>query len=152
MFDLTPLYRTTIGFDRLAEMLDEVLDFDVPAYPPYNIERVEDDTYRITMAVAGFNLADLSVAVNGHALTIAGKKTDEKPDDGNQFLHQGIASHAFERRFQLADSVEIRGAQLENGLLHVVLRRELPEAMKPRTIAIQGQAAGSKGIADGKAA
>jgi len=108
--------------------------------------------YRITMAVAGFNLADLSIAVNGHALTIAGKKADDKPDDGNRFLHQGIASRAFERCFQLADFVEIRGAQLENGLLHVVLRRELPEAMKPRTIAIQGQAGGSKIIADEKAA
>src|SRR5437867_13185703 len=111
MFDLASLYRSTIGFDRFAEMLDEASSFDVPAYPPYNIERVDDDTYRITMAVAGFSLADLNIVVNGNALTIAGRKIAGKADDGGQFLHQGIASRAFERRFQLADFVEIRGAQ-----------------------------------------
>lgn len=137
MFDLTPLYRSTIGFDRLARMLDDVSGFDVPAYPPYNIERMGEDEYRITMAVAGFAEQDLSINVNGGTLIIAGRKATETKEDKGQFLHQGIASRAFERRFQLADFVEVRGAQLENGLLHVILKREVPEAMKPRSIAIQ---------------
>lgn len=144
MFDLTPLYRSTIGFDRLARMLDDVSGFDVPAYPPYNIELLSEDQYRITMAVAGFAEEDLSINVNGNTLVISGKKTAETNAAKGQFLHQGIASRAFERRFQLADFVEVRGAELENGLLHVSLRREVPEAMKPRSIAIQSKNGAAK--------
>jgi molecular chaperone IbpA len=145
MFDLTPLYRSTIGFDRLARMLDDVSGFDVPAYPPYNIERLDEDEYRITMAVAGFAQDDLSIHVNGNTLIISGKKTSEtsQASTKSQFLHQGIASRAFERRFQLADFVEVRGADLEHGLLHVKLKREVPEAMKPRSIEIQSKAHGN---------
>ena len=136
MFDLTPLYRTGVGFDRLAQMLNEQNNFDTPAYPPYNIERTGDDTYRITMAVAGFSVDELEIEVKSNGLTITGKKSDtaEKPE----YLHQGIAARSFERRFQLADHVEVTGAEIENGLLHVDLKREIPEAMKPRTIAIKG--------------
>ena len=144
MFDLTPLYRSTIGFDRLARMLDDVSGFDVPAYPPYNIERLDEDEYRITMAVAGFAEEDLGINVNGSTLIISGKKNPEAAQAGKgQFLHQGIASRAFERRFQLADFVEVRGADLEHGLLHVRLKREVPEAMKPRSIEIQTKGNGN---------
>jgi molecular chaperone IbpA len=150
MFDLSPLYRSTIGFDRFARMLDDMSAFEAPAYPPYNIERVGDDEYRITMAVAGFGQDDLNIELNQNTLTISGKKTDRSEDSG-EVLHQGIASRAFERRFQLADFVEVRGADLENGLLHVTLKREIPEAMKPRSIAINGKN-GTKTIESKKAA
>ena len=150
MFDLSPLYRSTIGFDRFARMLDDMSAFEAPAYPPYNIERVGDDEYRITMAVAGFGQDDLNIELNQNTLTISGKKTDRSEDSG-EVLHQGIASRAFERRFQLADFVEVRGADLENGLLHVTLKREIPEAMKPRSIAINGKN-GTKTIESNKAA
>ena len=137
MFDLTPLYRSTVGFDRLAQMLDEVAAFDAPAYPPYNIERLGEDEYRITMAVAGFASADIAIEVKGNVLTVTGKKA-ETGEPKTEFLHQGIAARAFERRFQLADHVEVKGADMDNGLLHIALKRELPEALKPRTIAIGG--------------
>lgn len=137
MFDLTPLYRSTVGFDRLARMLDEVSSFEAPAYPPYNIERLGEDEYRITIAVAGFSSADVGIEVKGNALTVTGKKADKEGPKG-EFLHQGIAARAFERRFQLADHVEVQGAEMDNGLLHISLKREIPEAMKPRTIAITG--------------
>lgn len=150
MFDLTPLYRSSVGFDRLARMLDEAASFDSPTYPPYNIELLGEDEYRITMAVAGFGNDDVTIEVKGNALTITGKKQD-KAETKTQFLHQGIASRAFERRFQLADHVVVQGADLENGLLHVTLKREVPEAMKPRTIAI-GKAADAKVIEAKKAA
>jgi molecular chaperone IbpA len=135
MFDLTPLYRSTIGFDRLAQMLDEVAGFETPAYPPYNIEKLGEDEYRITMAVAGFGQDELNVELNQNTLTISGRKS-LKTESKGEFLHQGIAARSFERRFQLADHVEVRGAEIANGLLHVTLKREIPEAMKPRTIAI----------------
>ena len=135
MFDLTPLYRSSVGFDRLARMLDEAASFEAPAYPPYNIERFSENEYRITMAVAGFSPSDISIETKGHALTVSGKKAD-KVEAKTEFLHQGIASRAFERRFQLADHVEVIGADLENGLLHISLKREIPEAMKPRTIPV----------------
>ena len=135
MFDLTPLYRSSVGFDRLARMLDEAASFEAPAYPPYNIERFSENEYRITMAVAGFSPADISIETKGHALTVSGKKAD-KVEAKTEFLHQGIASRAFERRFQLADHVEVIGADLENGLLHISLKREIPDAMKPRTIPV----------------
>lgn len=150
MFDLTPLYRTGVGFDRLAKMLDEVNNFDAPSYPPYNIERTGEHEYRITMAVAGFTADELNIEVKNNALTVSGKKADR--EDKQEFLHQGIAARNFERRFQLADHVEVTGAEMENGLLHVDLKREIPEAMKPRTIAINGSKGASKLIEDKKAA
>jgi molecular chaperone IbpA len=149
MFDLAPLYRSTIGYDRLARMLDDLSAFEAPAYPPYNIEKLGEDEYRITMAVAGFSEDDLHIELKQNTLTISGKKS-ERPDSTGEVLHQGIASRAFERRFQLADFVEVRGANLENGLLHVTLKREIPEAMKPRTIAINSK--GPKSIEAKKAA
>ena len=136
MFDFTPLYRSSIGFDRLAQMLDDAASFEAPAYPPYNIERVGDDEYRITTAIAGFSAADVNLEVKGNALTVTGKKSD-KPEVKSEYLHQGIAARNFERRFQLADHVEVTGADLTSGLLHISLKREIPEALKPRTIAIR---------------
>jgi len=135
-FDLTPLYRSTIGFDRLGSLLDTLTSFEgeTPSYPPYNIERVGENDYRISMAVAGFGEADLSIDVKENTLSIRGEKRTEQED--TTLLHRGIASRSFERRFQLADHVLVKGAVLENGLLHVDLVRELPEAMKPRTIPI----------------
>ncbi len=137
MFDLTPLYRSTVGFDRLASMLDEASSFEAPSYPPYNIERLAEDSYRITMAVAGFAPPDISIEVKGSGLIVSGKKAD-KPDAKTEYLHQGIASRAFERRFQLADHVQVHGADMENGFLHISLKREVPEALKPRTIPVNG--------------
>lgn len=139
MFDLTPLYRSTVGFDRLARMLDEAASVEAPGYPPYNIERVSEDEYRITMAVAGFASEDVNVEVKGNALTVSGRKTEktEKTENKGEYLHQGIASRAFERRFQLADHMQVLGASMENGLLHISLKREVPEALKPRTITVK---------------
>jgi molecular chaperone IbpA len=136
-FDLTPLYRSTIGFDRLGSLLDTLTNFEgeTPSYPPYNIERVGENDYRISMAVAGFGEGDLSIDVKENTLSIRGEKRTEQED--TTFLHRGIASRSFERRFQLADHVLVKGAVLENGLLHVDLVRELPEAMKPRTVPIE---------------
>jgi len=134
-FDFAPLYRSTIGFDRFAQLLDTVSGVDADAgYPPYNIERLGENEYRITMAVAGFNEDEFKVEVKESALTISGEK---KPDDKERtFLHHGIAARSFERRFQLADYVEVKGADFVNGLLHIDLVRNLPERMKPRSIAI----------------
>jgi molecular chaperone IbpA len=136
--DFTPLYRSTVGFDRLFNLLDSVTGFDesVPAYPPYNIERLGDNEYRITMAVAGFSQDEINVEVKEQALTVSGAKKAEGKE--RQFLHRGIAARSFERRFQLADHVEVRGADLKDGLLHVDLVRNVPERLKPRTIAIGG--------------
>ena len=136
MFDFAPLYRSSVGFDRLARMLDDAASFETPAYPPYNIERVGEDEYRITIAIAGFGASDINLEVKGNALTVTGKKTD-KPEVTTEYLHQGIAGRNFERRFQLADHVEVTGADLNHGLLHISLKREIPEALKPRTIAIR---------------
>ena len=135
--DFTPLYRSTIGFDRLANLLETVTQFDptAPAYPPYNIEQVAENEYRITMAVAGFGENDLSVDVKEGVLTLAGKRSQTEEPKG-RFLFQGIADRAFERRFQLADHVEVKGARLENGLLHVDLARVIPEEKKARRISI----------------
>ena len=137
-FDLSPLYRSTIGFDHLASLLDSIStpDGDTSTYPPYNIERLAENEYRITMAVAGFGRDDINVELKENALTVRGEKTSEDKD--KKFLHRGIATRTLERRFQLADHVEVKGADLENGLLHIDLMRELPEAMKPRTIEIGG--------------
>ncbi len=153
-FDLTPLYRSTIGFDRLAALLDTLSNFEgeTPSYPPYNIERVGDNEYRISMAVAGFSDRDLDVEVKENTLSIRGEKKGEP--ENTTYLHRGIASRSFERRFQLADHVVVKGASLENGLLHVDLVRELPEAMKPRTIPIATKAekAVEPKVIEGKAA
>ena len=137
-FDLAPLYRSTVGFDRLFSLLDQVSGFDgaAPSYPPYNIERTGENAYRITVAVAGFTEPELSIEVKEGTLTIRGEKKAKDSEKSSEVLYQGIAARAFERRFQLADHVEVRGAALENGLLHVDLVREIPEAMKPRTISI----------------
>ena len=134
-FDLAPLYRSTVGFDQLANMMDRVLSNDVaqPTYPPYNIEKLEKDAYRITIAVAGFSDADLSIEVKEHALIVAAKKAEE---DKRSYLHRGIATRAFERRFHLADHVKVTGATHADGLLHIDLVREVPEALKPRRIEI----------------
>ncbi|MCZ7660103.1 MAG: Hsp20 family protein [Xanthobacteraceae bacterium] len=142
-FDLAPLYRSTVGFDRLFSMLDQVSGFDgaTPSYPPYNIERTGENAYRISVAVAGFTEADLSIEAKESTLTIRGEKQEKAEEKKGEVLYQGIAARAFERRFQLADHVEVRGATLENGLLHVDLAREIPEAMKPRQIPINGTAA-----------
>ena len=131
--DFTPLYRQTVGFDRLFNMLDTVSQPEAPSYPPYNIERTGENAYRITMAVAGFGEDELSIETREHALTV---KAERAEGEDNEFLYRGIAKRAFERRFQLADHVEVRGARLENGLLHIELVREIPEAMKPRKIEI----------------
>jgi molecular chaperone IbpA len=135
-FDLSPLYRSTIGFDRIGSLLDTLSSFEneAPSYPPYNIERVSENGYRISMAVAGFSESDLDIEVKENTLTIRGEKRAE--EQNSTFLHRGIAARSFERRFQLADYVMVKGASLENGLLYVDLVRELPEAMKPRTIEI----------------
>ncbi|HEV7283646.1 MAG TPA: Hsp20 family protein [Kaistia sp.] len=136
-FDLSPLYRSTVGFDRLFSLLDQAsgVEAGVPGYPPYNIERTGENAYRITMAVAGFGDSDLSIESRENTLTVKGEKKSEEGKD-SEVLYRGIAGRSFERRFQLADHVEVKGASLENGLLHVDLVREIPEAMKPRTIAI----------------
>lgn len=135
-FDLTPLYRTTVGFDRLAGILDQVMSAD-PAqnsYPPYNIEKTGDDAYRITVAVAGFAEHELSIEAREGQLIVSGRKAEV--EEKGAFLHRGIATRAFERRFQLADHVRAVSAVTENGLLHVDLVREVPEALKPRKIEI----------------
>jgi molecular chaperone IbpA len=132
-FDLAPLYRSTVGFDRLFSMLD---GFDAPpGYPPYNIERTGENDYRISVAVAGFGQDELSIEAKENTLTIKGEKQVKEENKG-EVLYQGIAARAFERVFQLADHVVVKGANLENGLLHVDLVREIPEAKKPRQIAI----------------
>ncbi len=135
-YDLTPLYRSTVGFDRLASIMDNVksLDSSQSGYPPYNIEKIGDDAYRISIAVAGFTDADLSIEARDGQLVIAGKKVAEEKEVN--YLHRGIATRAFEKRFQLADHVRATGATTENGLLHVELVREVPEALKPRKIEI----------------
>ncbi|HYD15688.1 MAG TPA: Hsp20 family protein [Hyphomicrobium sp.] len=136
-FDLTPLYRSTVGFDRFAQLLDSVTGGDVDApYPPYNIERLGDNEYRITMAVAGFSTDEIKVDVKESTLTVRGEKKAETAEGGRQYLHRGIAARSFERRFQLADHVEVKGADLKDGLLNVDLVRNLPERMRPRTIPI----------------
>lgn len=145
-FDLSPLYRSTVGFDRLLSLLDQGTGGDTPAstYPPYNIERTSENGYRISVAVAGFAEKDLTIEVKENALTIRGEKAAEANERKGEVLHQGIAARAFERRFQLADHVQVTGAALENGLLHVDLVREVPEAKKPRLIPI------STGAIEGK--
>ncbi len=142
--DFAPLYRSTVGFDRLFNMLDGVGQPE-QSYPPYNIERTGENTYRITMAVAGFDEKELSIEAHAHVLTVKGEKAEETAGE-TEYLYRGIAKRAFERRFQLADHVEVQSASLKNGLLHIDLLRNIPEAMKPRRIAIAADATGAKSI------
>ena len=139
-FDLAPLYRSTIGFDHLGSLLDTLGAFegDTPSYPPYNIERTGENAYRISVAVAGFGENDLSIEAKENTLTIKGDKEAKEEKKNGEVLYQGIAARAFERVFQLADYVQVKGATLENGLLHVDLVREIPEAKKARQIPIGG--------------
>lgn len=132
--DLSPLFRSTVGFDRIGRLFDEAFADVGPAYPPYNIEKTGEDAYRIVMAVAGFAEKDIAIQVENRTLTVEGKQTDK--DEKAVYLHRGIAARAFVRRFELADHIEVAGAKLENGLLVIELKREIPEALKPRTIAI----------------
>jgi molecular chaperone IbpA len=138
-FDLAPLYRSTVGFDRLFSLINQLENGETgsSSYPPYNIEKVADEGYRISLAVAGFSEADLSIETKENWLVIRGEKKAEANDEAREFLFQGIAARQFERRFRLADHVIVTGAQLEHGLLHVELVREVPEAKKPRLVPIQ---------------
>lgn len=133
-FDLSPLYKTTIGFDRLGQLMDQMNVDSANGYPPYNIERLDDNEYRITMAVSGFAETDIEIEVKEDTLSVSGKRAEESEE--RDYLYQGIAARAFERRFRLADHVQVSGARLENGLLHIDLVREIPEALKPRRIEI----------------
>ena len=136
-YDFSPLYRSAIGFDRLAQLFDNAQRADSqPSYPPYNIELVADDKYRITMAVAGFSSAEIDIEAENDTLKIVGRK--QKEDQAVNFLHRGIAARDFEQRFQLANHIKVVGAQMENGLLSIELVREVPEALKPRKIEING--------------
>jgi molecular chaperone IbpA len=139
-FDFSPLYRSTVGFDRLFDMLDQASRVEtLNNWPPYNIERLGEDRYRITMAVAGFSADEISIVAQGNALFVTGQKKAE--EDGAQYLHRGIAARAFRQSFDLADHVKVAGAGLENGLLTIDLVREVPEAMKPRRIDIRSDGA-----------
>ncbi|MBK1636816.1 Hsp20 family protein [Rhodovulum adriaticum] len=135
-YDFGPLYRATVGFDRVADMMDRVLSSDMtqPSYPPYNIEKTSEDGYRISIAVAGFSAEELSVEVKEGALVVSARKAPEETE--RTYLHRGIATRAFERRFALADHVRVTGASHADGMLHVDLVREVPEALKPRRIEI----------------
>lgn len=137
-YDVSPLHRATVGFDRLFDLLDRAsVDNAQSNYPPYNIERMGEHAYRISVAVAGFAESELDVEVRENALTITGKKEANRPQ--GEYLHQGIATREFTRRFELADTVQVKGAHLENGLLNVDLVQEVPERLKPRKIAINQQ-------------
>jgi molecular chaperone IbpA len=135
-FDFSPLYRTSVGFDRLASLMSSATRQDQGnSYPPYNIRITSEDHYRITMAVAGFSEDDIAITSEQNRLLVSGNRADE-PEEQGEYLHRGIATRSFERRFNLAEHVRVMGASLENGLLHIDLEREIPEAMKPRTIKI----------------
>ena len=150
-FDFAPLHRATVGFDQIADMMDRVLTNDAPqnSYPPYNIEKMDDDAYRISIAVAGFSEPDLNVEVRENSLIVVAKKADENED--KKYLHRGIATRAFERRFHLADHVRVKGASHADGMLHIDLTREVPEALKPRRIQIASQNVIAKDVVDAKA-
>ena len=149
-FDLAPLSRATVGFDQIADLLDRVMASDVthPTYPPYNIEKTADDAYRISIAVAGFAADDLSVEVKDGAVVVSATKAEEDRD--RTYLHRGIATRAFERRFQLADHVRVTGASHADGMLHIDLMREVPEALKPRRISIASGEAATKDVIEAK--
>ncbi|WP_299026035.1 Hsp20 family protein [uncultured Sulfitobacter sp.] len=150
-FDFAPLYRSTVGFDQIASLMDRVLTAETsqPSYPPYNIEKLEDDAYRISIAVAGFSEADLSVEVREKSLIVSARKADEDTD--KTYLHRGIATRAFERRFHLADHVVVTGAAHADGMLHIEMERQVPDALKPRQIQIASDAARiGKDVVDAK--
>jgi molecular chaperone IbpA len=145
--DFSPLYRSTVGFDRLFTMLDSLGQPDGgQSYPPYNIERTGEDSYRITMAVAGFADGDIDIQTHRNVLSVKGERKEETAGEGSELIYRGIAARAFERRFQLADHVEVTGAALKNGLLHIELKRNVPEEHKPRKIAITAAPAHAKQI------
>jgi molecular chaperone IbpA len=150
-FDLAPLYRATVGFDQIADMMDRVLSAEMnqPTYPPYNIEKTADDAYRISIAVAGFSADDLAVDVKDGALIVSARKSEDEGE--RSYLHRGIATRAFERKFQLADHVKVTGASHADGMLHIELEREVPEALKPRRIAITSGVETEKDVVDAKA-
>ncbi|MFK7744946.1 MAG: Hsp20 family protein [Roseobacter sp.] len=149
-FDFAPLYRATVGFDQIADLMDRVLttEGNQPAYPPYNIEKLDDDAYRISVAVAGFSDNDLSVEVRENALIVSARKADENTEKA--YLHRGIATRAFERRFHLADHVHVTGASHVDGMLHIDLVREVPETLKPRQISISSTRQIDKDVVDAK--
>lgn len=149
-FDLTPLHRATVGFDQIADLMDRALASDVGqnSYPPYNIEKTDDDAWRISIAVAGFSDADLEIEVKDRGLHVTGRKANDA--DARTYLHRGIANRAFTRRFHLADHVRVTGASLENGMLHIDLHREVPEALKPRRIAIASRGKTDADIVEAK--
>jgi len=151
--DLSPLYRASVGFDRLMNTLDSAsrVDESTFGYPPYNIEKVSEDAYRIVMAVAGFAENELDITAKENSLVVSARKDREEAPDEVTYLHRGIANRAFERRFDLADHIKVTGAKLENGLLAIELAREVPEAMKPRTISITTGAKSAK-VIDSEAA
>lgn len=135
--DFSPLYRSTVGFDRLFNIFDSLTQPEsAQSYPPYNIERLGENSYRISMAVAGFSSDEIEIEAHRNQLTVKGDQKTEDTENDSDFLYRGIAARAFERRFHLADHVEITGAELKNGLLHIALKREIPEELKPRKIAI----------------
>lgn len=149
-FDLTPLYRATVGFDQIADLMDRAIASDVGqnTYPPYNIEKTDDDAWRISIAVAGFSDDDLAIEVKDRGLHVTGRKS---ADEGERtYLHRGIATRAFERRFHLADHVHVTGASHENGMLHIDLMREVPEALKPRRIEIAARGKTDANLVDAK--
>jgi molecular chaperone IbpA len=151
-YDLAPFYRSTVGFDRFFSLLDQAASDGSPGYPPYNIERTGDNTYRISVAVSGFSQGELSIVAKENTLTIKGEKSaNENGKDKSEVLYRGIAARAFERAFQLADFVLVKNASLENGLLHVDLVREIPEAKKPRSIPITTTNAPAPQVVDGSA-
>ena len=150
-FDFAPMHRSTVGFDQIADLMDRVLSNEVsqPTYPPYNIEKTADDAYRISIAVAGFGENELSVEVKEKSLVVTARKAAD--DTKRSYLHRGIATRAFERRFHMADHVVVTGASHEDGMLHIDLHREVPEALKPRRIQIAGSAAVETDVVDTKA-
>lgn len=136
-FDFSPLFRTSVGFDRMATLLNSAHRLEQGGgFPPYNIKRTGEDNYQITMAVAGFSEADLNISTENNRLSVTGERAEDQGDDGD-YLYRGIATRSFEKRFNLADHVRVKGARLVNGMLHIDLEREIPEAMKPKTIAIE---------------
>ncbi len=151
-YDFSPLFRSTVGFDRLARLVDAAnrVDDSTPTYPPYNIEKVGEDSYRVTMAVAGFSSDEIDITLHDNALTVSGRaaETEQSPE----YLHRGIARRTFERRFQLADHIKVTGASLANGLLNVDLVREVPEQLKPRKIEITGATKPTAQVIDQKKA
>lgn len=139
-FDLTPLFRSTIGFDRFSDLIDTALrgDENIPSYPPYNIEKLSEDAYRIVLAVAGFKEQDITITVQENQLTVSAQQAEKTEGKEVNFLYKGIATRSFERKFNLADHVKVLGAQMSDGLLTIELKREIPESVKPRMVPING--------------